>query len=427
MGKTMANWTGDWGFEDAIIDLLGEERSSPFPFEASDISPESPRSAYELLVVELSCFVEAYQDRTGLIPGNDAMQLEACRIIFASEISSLEVDPQPSWLRDLVLSNEIITTQAQFLPIRTPSEGRLRTLEIRGKKTLFEECPLEAQLHTFVLAEALVNQTTISDARLQIETRKILTQIQQSLQLSLSDLVYTWFMALIQSSSTDWLNHFRQRANLPATQPSISSISSTLIGHSTPWTTSGTILDSPFIDTTQLNTLMIHNEETIHEGSQNKKALLGELSTWPANSGTSTLSTSQQPFPPRTPTLGQEIFTHGPINFETAVSSGSEASKSTFPPNQVDAGSQTQNAGVHMGAYRLHDPNFYNWLGRELGRWVTSTMSPNNPNCHIPSDKEIQHHARFLMYDDDDPWNQTVADNAEWLHRFKTGVGIVAE
>lgn len=328
------------------------------------------------------------------------MQLEACRIIFASEISSLEVDPQPSWLRDLVLSNEIITTQAQFLPIRTPSEGRLRTLEIRGKKTLFEECPLEAQLHTFVLAEALVNQTTISDARLQIETRKILTQIQQSLQLSLSDLVYTWFMALIQSSSTDWLNHFRQRANLPATQPSISSISSTLIGHSTPWTTSGTILDSPFIDTTQLNTLMIHNEETIHEGSQNKKALLGEPSTWPANSGTSTLSSSQQPFPPRAPTLGQELFTHGPINFGTAVSSGSEASKSTFLPNQVDAGSQTQNAGVHMGAYRLHDPNFYNWLGRELGRWVTSTMSPNNPNCHIPSDKEIQHHARFLMYDE---------------------------
>lgn len=133
------------------------------------------------------------------------MQLEACRIIFASEISSLEVDAQPSWLRDLVLSNEVITTQAQFLPIRSSSEGRLRTLEIRGKKTLFEECPLEAQLQNFVLTEALANQTTIPDALLQVETRKILTQMQQSLQLSLSDLVYTWFLALIQSSSTSGL------------------------------------------------------------------------------------------------------------------------------------------------------------------------------------------------------------------------------
>ncbi|EHK50825.1 hypothetical protein TRIATDRAFT_288678 [Trichoderma atroviride IMI 206040] len=437
MGKTMANWKGDWGFEDAIIDtlenalppyLLGEERSSPFPFEASDISPESPRSAYELLVVELSCFVETYQDRTGQIPGNDAMQLEACRIIFASEILSLEVDTQPSWLRDLILSNEIITTQAQFLPIRTPSEGRLRTLEIRGKKTLFEECPLEAQLHNFVLTEALVNQKTISDASLQVESRKILTEMQRSLQLSLSDLVYTWLMALIQSSSTNWLDHFRQRVYLPAPQNSSSSVPSTLIGHLAPWTTSGTILDYPYTDTTKFDTLRIFNEEATNDGSRNKKALLGEPgSTWSANPGASTPSPSQQSFTPMAPTLGEEFFTHGPVSFGTAASSGPEAGKSASPSNQVDAGSQTQNNGVQMGAYRLHDPNFYKWLGRELGRWVTSIMSPNNPNCHVPSDKEIQHHARFLMYDDDDPWNQTVADNPEWLHRFKVGVGIMTD
>lgn len=329
------------------------------------------------------------------------MQLEACRIIFASEIVSLEVDTQPSWLRDLILSNEIIASQAQFLPIRLPSEGRLRTLEIRGKKTLFEECPLEAQLHNFVLTEALANQTTISDASLQVEARKILTQMQQSLQLSLSDLVYTWFMALIQSSSTDWLNHFRQRAYLPTNQNNSSSISSTLIGHLTPWTASGTILGYPYTDTTEFDNLGVSNEEATNEGGQNKRASLGDpSSTWAANSGTSTLSLSQQSFSSRAATLGEELFTHGPIGFGTAVSSGPEASKSAFSSNQVDAGSQTQNAGIQMGSYRLHDPNFYKWLGRELGRWVTSIMSPNNPNCHVPSDKEIQHHARFMMYDE---------------------------
>ncbi|PTB40335.1 hypothetical protein M441DRAFT_70163 [Trichoderma asperellum CBS 433.97] len=433
MGKTMDNWTGDWGFEDAITDtlenaippyLLGEERNSPFPFEASDISPESPRTAYELLVVELSCFVETHQEKTGQIPGNDAMQLEACRIIFASEISSLEIDTKPSWLRDLVLSNEIITTQAQFLPIRTPSEGRLRTLEIRGKKTLFEECSLEAQLHNFVLTEAMVNQSAISNAILQVEACKILIQMQHSLNLSLSDFVYTWFMALLQSSSTDWLSHFRRRAYLPAAQSSSSPTFPALIGHRTSWTASGAILDPPYIDTNEFDALRIFKEEAINGIGPNNKPLLNEpCLAWhgqmPMSSGAIMLSSSQSFIPSKAPLLDEELFTRRRLSSGVAANPVSEASRRSFPLTQAD--------GLQMGSYRLHDPNFYKWLGRELGRWVTSIMSPNNPNCHIPSDKEIQHHARFLMYDDDDPWNQTVADNSEWLHRFKVGVGIVTE
>lgn len=150
-----------------------------------------------------------------------------------------------------------------------------------------------------------------------------------------------------------------------------------------------------------METLSISNEEATNDGNQNKKALLGEPGfTWPTNPGSSALSSSQQPFPHRAPTLGEEFFTHGPISFGTAARSGLDASRSAISLSQVDAGSQTQNDGIQMGTYRLHDPNFYKWLGRELGRWVTSTMSPNNPNCHVPSDKEIQHHARFLMYDE---------------------------
>ena len=42
----------------------------------------------------------------------------------------------------------------------------------------------------------------------------------------------------------------------------------------------------------------------------------------------------------------------------------------------------------------------------------------------IPSDAEIQNQARWVIYDDDDPWNQTAADNAEWLTRFKRDVGL---
>jgi hypothetical protein len=42
----------------------------------------------------------------------------------------------------------------------------------------------------------------------------------------------------------------------------------------------------------------------------------------------------------------------------------------------------------------------------------------------MPTDAEIQNQARWVVYDDDDPWNQTAADNAEWLIRFKRDVGL---
>ncbi|KAH7146901.1 hypothetical protein B0J13DRAFT_584352 [Dactylonectria estremocensis] len=63
----------------------------------------------------------------------------------------------------------------------------------------------------------------------------------------------------------------------------------------------------------------------------------------------------------------------------------------------------------------------------ELARWVVATMSPNNPNQHVLTDEELQHQARWIYYDDDDPWNQMPADNPEWLRRFKIEIGILKE
>lgn len=77
--------------------------------------------------------------------------------------------------------------------------------------------------------------------------------------------------------------------------------------------------------------------------------------------------------------------------------------------------------------YFLNDANCYGRLVRELSRFVTTCTSPNNPNQHIPSDAEIQNQARWVIYDDDDPWNQTAADNAEWLIRFKRDVGLAPQ
>ncbi|KZM27348.1 metal ion binding [Ascochyta rabiei] len=76
---------------------------------------------------------------------------------------------------------------------------------------------------------------------------------------------------------------------------------------------------------------------------------------------------------------------------------------------------------------RSMGPNFFRLFTGDLRRWVFATMSPSNPGSHVPSDTEIQHHARWIMYESDDPWNQTAADHPEWLWRFKKDVGILRE
>ncbi|KAI5465039.1 hypothetical protein BGZ63DRAFT_351527 [Mariannaea sp. PMI_226] len=72
----------------------------------------------------------------------------------------------------------------------------------------------------------------------------------------------------------------------------------------------------------------------------------------------------------------------------------------------------------------LNDSNCYRQLTRELSRFVATTMSPRNPNSHVPTDEELQYQARWLMFGDDDPWNQTPVDNIDWLREFKKDVGL---
>jgi hypothetical protein len=42
----------------------------------------------------------------------------------------------------------------------------------------------------------------------------------------------------------------------------------------------------------------------------------------------------------------------------------------------------------------------------------------------IPSDEDLQRQARQILYEEDDSWNQTAADNEEWLELFKKAHGL---
>ncbi|KAM0344997.1 hypothetical protein ACHAPU_006878 [Fusarium lateritium] len=72
----------------------------------------------------------------------------------------------------------------------------------------------------------------------------------------------------------------------------------------------------------------------------------------------------------------------------------------------------------------LNDGNMYRGLTRDLTRYIARTISPLNPTSHVPTDEELQYQARWMMYDSHDVWNQTPADNPDWLSEFKRESGF---
>ncbi|KAK1249634.1 hypothetical protein MKX08_009637 [Trichoderma sp. CBMAI-0020] len=67
-------------------------------------------------------------------------------------------------------------------------------------------------------------------------------------------------------------------------------------------------------------------------------------------------------------------------------------------------------------------PNVFELLTARLGEFVTaSRASGATINCDV-----LRHQARLILYGDDDPLNQTPADNDQWLKLFKIGHGLAS-
>ena len=66
------------------------------------------------------------------------------------------------------------------------------------------------------------------------------------------------------------------------------------------------------------------------------------------------------------------------------------------------------------------DSNCWGRLEQELTKYVTQHKLAGT----LPTDKQIQDSARMIVYEDDDPWNWTCADNQQWLDTFKYQQGI---
>jgi len=91
------------------------------------------------------------------------------------------------------------------------------------------------------------------------------------------------------------------------------------------------------------------------------------------------------------------------------------------PSCSTDAGLTTGTSADSAEPDQLtKDSNCWGRLEQELVKFVLRCKSAGT----IPTDKEIQDQARMIIYEDNDPWNWTAADNQEWLDTFKYQNGI---
>lgn len=395
-GKTMADWKGDWGFEAHIVELVENsippcksscefekrganetdfietERNSPFPFEGSRALVETPRTAYELLKLELAYFMQNHFYQHARMPTGDEMQLEACRILFASEPLSQTNLIVCSWLRDLVFSNAEISQRAQFGPMRTNAESRLSSMEISGKNNIFEGCPFETQLQEFVQAKQLLN-LSIRDDELREECCMIVGRLEE-VSATPSDFIANWLIKIIHSPG-DWLLPFRQRTGIE------------LIGLSEGLNLNAMIQDYTRLEQELSSYLTMQRviglEPTDEELRHQARVIIH---------GTDSLMNH---------TAADDDY------WLAAFRQRHSSNPETFP-------SETWNTPLrpdpHILAARslvlktstafLNDHNYWRWFTQELRRWIAGIMSPHNPASRVPSDEEIQHYARWISYNE---------------------------
>lgn len=366
------------------VDFIGIDRNTLCPFEASKGPSETPRDACELISLELANFVHVYSDKFGGLPTYDKMQLEACRILLSAEVISDRADSNASWLRDLVISADDILQEAKMRPVRSILEGKLRRLKIPGKDNLFDMCPMESQLYDFIHAGP---SRSFTDLELQQEASRLIRQAGVESDSS-SEYVTSFFVHLI-SSSAAWLTPFRERHSISHMQNgsdirpgSLSRINSILHNYSE--------LERTLVDYIEL--LRAHcivpndaalrqraNEviEEMHDEEWKSVALKNEA--WLAKfKSRHMIESNTQPYD-FTP-----VCLHHPDD--------------TSSPQQ-NINSDGANTRMKT-SFLLNGDCYYRWIARELARWVAMTMSPNNPNQHVPTDEEIQHHARWMVYNE---------------------------
>jgi hypothetical protein len=234
------------------------------------------------------------------------------------------------------MANKQIMSEAKFGPLRLRNESRFSILKINGRDNLFELCPLEAQLWTFVKSRDATG-ARVTDENIQEEASKVITYMEQTSKTP-SDAFANWLIKLIYAD-TAWLQGFKTRAcpfQSPSSAASIPQKPEVHIAYGSTPVLRPAPLRMGVIAPTNANLPNVHIDPATYHLARGLETPLDE-NNW-------------------------------------------------FPPAR--------------SRMFINSANFFSWLVRDLARWVAATMSPNNPNCHVPTDEELQHQARCIVYDE---------------------------
>jgi len=464
-GKSMADWKGDWGFEPQVLDiiengmppyLIHDERNSMNPFEASKETATDEKTLEDLVKIGL---VEYVHDAVmkDAVPTDADLLVEARRIVRkADDVAFNKKHPEGSWFRDLILLSGTTEEERPERP-GSPNYSCIKGVELVNAQVAPEcaqfalsTCMKQRALMSFVESRQALGLTP-TDSELQAECCRILEENEHQSNFKCKPAL-AWFKYLANSSSC-WLRAFRRRSGLPRSSEMLSekirslddkSIDYSIHNHVRlvhelkDWVRLQIALGTYPSDTelqNQARMIVFKNDDAWNQTAMDDPSILHQFKQQAGlvtieDFGTEgfnmpTLVEASEGSQPSPKTLHWDLGSMG-MTLPSPTSRTSTTTPNLPLHTLIQNQPSTNTNPTQPLKYFLNDANCYGRLVRELSRFVTTCMSPNNPNQHLPSDAEIQNQARWVLFYDDDPWNQTAADNAEWLIRFKRDVGLAS-
>ncbi|RFU25939.1 hypothetical protein B7463_g10400, partial [Scytalidium lignicola] len=446
-GKSMADWKGDWGFDQAVHELvengmppylIHDERNTMKPY-VGEVSADQRRTPYDLVKIALLDVLDDHLNR-GEVPTDEDLLTAASKTITKLDAVSDNLS-QIGWFRDLILTPGSPPRRAQrkaFVGKDSPMEDMAAyspNLIIPGS--------LETDLIDFV-KKRLALGLTPTDKELQVECCCLIVEAEKSSIFKCRPAVH-WFQYLINDSS-EWLAEFRKRASLPRSDELICEHKRSMDDKSIDFTVHNhRRLERELIDFVMSQKALGHIPSDSDIQRQARMIIYGNDDPWNQTMADNPdyieifkrqYGLAPQLSKPSSSNLDNDhregcVLSQGPSgspslhwDLTSPCTQGSQDHEQPLYATAQNQPSANSNPTLPLQNF-LNDSNCYRRLVRELSRFVQSCLSPNNPNQHIPTDGELQNQARWVIYDDDDPWNQTAADNAEWLIRFKRDVGLL--
>jgi hypothetical protein len=438
-GKSMADWKGDWGFEPqvldvvengmppcksypsivynvkiltAVVDLIHDERNTLRPFEASRETGDLHRTLEDMVKIGLVDYINDHVVQ-GISPTDAGLLEEARKIVLKSELNKKIFETDVSWFRDLIMlsgpqSKEPGPKTLQGLPSAglpdLPWEERLAMISSNAPDDPFKldsiVCPRQRALLEYVHTRQALGLTP-TDSELQRHACKILDDIEINSNFKCRGAV-SWFKYLIVTQP-NWLAEFRidhsilnsarlenelseyvktqLAAGITPTDADLQSKARMIVYNN----------DDPWNQTAADEVGILHIFKRMHglvpsnDDSSGLPVLTESAEKDQLMYATSSSTTSPRPLhwdlndTGITGDIGQRTWPHPTLPSTNSASPALDQPLHTLSQNQPS----TNTNPIQPLRYFLNDANCYGRLVRELTRFVTSVMSPKNPNQHV--------------------------------------------